>query len=1289
MKTITINKREYNVQENEFFQYTHPEYNYLNIIPEVGILERHTGLMNDIAKDLYKYKKDRYLYIVGEQYETFVQNNCSEFKTTTSIFEADFVYVHNNHTLSDTLISIINSLENRPFILSPDENYKIYQNYKHYQLSRLETIDSVKKYVLYVPESKHLQFIKHFYYYLTDKEKSVLVYNNLIHLCVMVKNGGELFEKMLTENLPIIDRWTILDTGSTDNTIEIINRVLEHKKGTLYQEPFINFRDSRNRCLDLAGTSCKFNLMLDDTYVVQGHLREFLETIRGDQFGDSYSICIFSDDMKYYSNRITKSENKLRYIYKIHEVISSENNTNVVIPISKTNIIDYKADYMEKRTMDRKHYDLQLLFEEIEENPDDPRHYYYVGQTYNLLGEYEKAAEYFLKRVNHKSPGFLQEKVDALFEAARTYNFKLNKPWEEVKKMYELCYKLDPERPEALYFLGVHYFLKDDYDTAYPYFVKAFEIGFPESKQYGLKPTLSFHFLPKFLAKICLVFKNYDLGFKCSNLFLKHNTTKDEDYDMIASMHKLFEHVSKLQPFNKHPIFPQKPTICFIVDGGYSQWSGSDILKNGVGGSETWAIEMATYIKKNFDVNVVFFCDCKESEIFQEVVYHPLSSIYSFLSTVKIHTCFVSRFTEYLSIANEAFVENIYLVLHDLGPVGSVIPMTSKLRKIICLTEWHKEYFNKNFPMCSSLSDHFYYGIDEKKFGHVDTTQKIPHSFIYSSFPNRGLSVLLKMWDGIREILPAATLNIYCDVYGKWVNQNYPEEMKEIQEYLSSKNNTNGITYHGWVSKQTLADAWKKTDIWFYPCKFAETFCLTALEAAYTKTFVITNGLAALENTVGDRGLIIPGDVTVQEWQDNALDKIRTFFTKDNSNVSTKEELVTKNYEWAERLTWENRAKEFFDKYINHLVSNDNISYLNIDKNNDDNKELSILQDVFDKLDDCVVSIDVGSYKGNMSKQLSKYCKNVYAFDLLKEYEKYENYTDISNIIFENIGISNNSSTANKIYLEKGDYNTRNIRIYGNFSNSVEYSYQYDITTLDEKFKDHMMNKDFKIGLINIDVNGSENEVIEGATEIINKYKPIILLNKNQIINAKIFTEKYSMIKGSNNSDNSDVNVFIYDEYKQENVQFTNYDVSGHWNVFNVGDFSFVKKLSNHLTRGIYVETEHIYFEQLIETHKNMFPNNKNVYIPKSSSSEEEDSICIDKIIEENEVKSLDLLYVDEERGLKILNSLDLCKVKPSYIIFNHIHFNDQIYETLIEMYKNSGYTVIKIDGNNTWLKMI
>ena len=114
-----------------------------------------------------------------------------------------------------------------------------------------------------------------------------------------------------------------------------------------------------------------------------------------------------------------------------------------------------------------------------------------------------------MKRYEFINSGFIQESLDAAFEAARIANFKLNKPWDECEKLYNNAFKIDESRPESLYFIGIHYYLENNYNKAYIYFKKAFEIGFPIHCQYSLKPSLSFHFLPKFLCKICYNLNDY------------------------------------------------------------------------------------------------------------------------------------------------------------------------------------------------------------------------------------------------------------------------------------------------------------------------------------------------------------------------------------------------------------------------------------------------------------------------------------------------------------------------------------------------------------------------------------------------------------------------------------------------------------------------------------------------------------------------------------------------------------------------------------------------------------
>jgi hypothetical protein len=224
------------------------------------------------------------------------------------------------------------------------------------------------------------------------------------------------------------------------------------------------------------------------------------------------------------------------------------------------------------------------------------------------------------------------------------------------------------------------------------------------------------------------------------------------------------------------------------------------------------------------------------------------------------------------------------------------------------------------FPSLANIIVPFYYGIDNRfKNGVVGGKTPTKNKFIYSSFPNRGLLQLLQMWPTIIENVPTSTLHIYSDVNNKWSNDVEPQKMQQIRELLSNMTDSKyGIHYHGWVSKKELAEAWLTSDIWFYPCTFAETFCLTALEAASSKTFVVTNDLAALQNTVGNRGLIIKGDPTTIEWQEEALNQLFYYLVSDidGKNDVKKNQLIDENFAWANSLSWESQANKLLNEYI-------------------------------------------------------------------------------------------------------------------------------------------------------------------------------------------------------------------------------------------------------------------------------------------------------------------------------------------------------------------------------------
>jgi tetratricopeptide (TPR) repeat protein len=908
METIILNQQEYHVNPNEFIIQPHAEYNNLKIYPKVGELERIIGLLNDLTEK----EQNTSISIYGWNFGGFVPIGCSKVYKDVYVFSDQNIL----KPINKTNIHFNNTNSNPFAIYVCDKNIDLSEFKNSYIVSHYDHKLSSKEFVniplyesdltLWVPIHKFSEFWPEFKYYF-DEERN-FKYDNLIHLCIMVKNAGPIFETVLRENLPIIDRWTILDTGSTDGTQDIVRRVLNVKKGNLYEEPFINFRDSRNRCLDLAGKHCKYLLMLDDTYALRNDLRQFLNTVRGDQFASSYSLLIKSDDTEYYSNRITMSERELRYIYTIHEVIQFEKNKeNVVIPKNAAYIHDHRADYMEKRTMDRKQYDLKLLYDMVKEDPNNPRHYYYLAQTYNLLEDYDNAAIWFHTRAVSKLEGHIQEAVDSWFELGRIYNFKLNRPWEECMKCYEECYKMDPTRPEALYFIGIHYYLEEQKEVAFDYFKRAFTLGYPVHAQFSLKPTLVFHYLPKFLAELCYTYRNWNLGLEASKRYLENNNQDADGFLIMRGWYDIFSKLIKVPTQTKTIVRSEKPLVVFVADGGWGPWTGSDILTKGVGGSETYIIEIARWVQALGKYKCVVFCKCEQPEVFEGVEYIPLENYAQNLVNNKIHSIFISRFSEYIPMTYEGMCDRIYLILHDISPSGVVIPVNSRFQKVICLTNWHVDYFIQNFPMFKDKSEAFYYGVDIERF---KPEMKVRNSFIYSSFPNRGLLPLLQMWPKIKRAIPDATLNVYSDINGKWVNEVAKDQMDAIREILAQ--GLESVTVHGWVSKDALAKAWSKADIWLYPCIFQETFCLTALEAAATKTLAIGTPLAALNETIGDRGILIQGDPIKEEWQNRAVDELVSILNQPVKKTA----LIEKNYQWALESTWKQRGKEFMEKYL-------------------------------------------------------------------------------------------------------------------------------------------------------------------------------------------------------------------------------------------------------------------------------------------------------------------------------------------------------------------------------------
>lgn len=280
-----------------------------------------------------------------------------------------------------------------------------------------------------------------------------------------------------------------------------------------------------------------------------------------------------------------------------------------------------------------------------------------------------------------------------------------------------------------------------------------------------------------------------------------------------------------------------------------------------------------------------------------------------FISTYKIHTCFVNRYTEIAPVVMENNVRTI-IMLHDLCREEEFIPNDSRIEKVLCLSDFHINSVERKFPYLRNCLDKFSYGLKPKLQN--DVFKKIPNSFIYSSFPTRGLLQLLQVFSKIVETFPDASLNIFCDLEHEWSNRVAPELMNNIKRNLNDLINRGlNIKNHGWVSKKVLNSYWEKSEYWLYlPTHFEETFCLTALEAFQHKTCAMYINTGSLGEVVGERGLEIVYD---KESGIIELNKIFEFMMNKNKRIEIVENAF--NYVNTEKNI-QKVVKDFMKRYV-------------------------------------------------------------------------------------------------------------------------------------------------------------------------------------------------------------------------------------------------------------------------------------------------------------------------------------------------------------------------------------
>jgi len=268
-------------------------------------------------------------------------------------------------------------------------------------------------------------------------------------LNMIVKNESRIITRMFDTVISIIDSYCICDTGSTDNTVELITDYFAKKNipGKVVVEPFKNFCHNRNFALTSCVGLSDFVLLLDADMMLD--VRKFNKSMLNGY--DSFHILQGNNDFYYHNCRIVRNNGQYSYSGVTHEYINtptgnrSYNLEKDVIFINDWGDGGCKANKFER--------DIKLLLDGIKDEPNNARYHFYLANTYGDINHLEKGIEYYKKRIAFG--GWDQEVWYSYYKMGLCYK-KMDKMPEAINSWLD-GYNLLPQRVENLHEIVHHY----------------------------------------------------------------------------------------------------------------------------------------------------------------------------------------------------------------------------------------------------------------------------------------------------------------------------------------------------------------------------------------------------------------------------------------------------------------------------------------------------------------------------------------------------------------------------------------------------------------------------------------------------------------------------------------------------------------------------------------------------------------------------------------------------------------------------------------------------------------
>lgn len=341
-------------------------------------------------------------------------------------------------------------------------------------------------------------------------------------LNMIVKNESKIITRLLESVSDIIDQYCICDTGSTDNTVDLIRAFFKEKgiPGKIVNEPFQDFGYNRSFSLKACESmDADYILLLDADMIFQLNPKITAQQFKQGLTADAYHIYQGTEHFFYKNVRIVKNRMGFSYWGVTHEYVKAPDGAKYE---------QFERDYCFINDIgdggckdDKFLRDVRLLSKGLEEHPNNDRYTFYLANSLRDSGQHEKAIETYKKRV--QLGGWIEEIWQSYYNIGKCYKHMDDMP--RAVYYWLEAYNVFPCRIENLYEVVQYYRHRGQHNLAYTYY----SLGDYERKK---NKTWDYLFLQKDIYDYKLDYELSIIGYYCNR----------DNHNMVNTCMKVLAH---------------------------------------------------------------------------------------------------------------------------------------------------------------------------------------------------------------------------------------------------------------------------------------------------------------------------------------------------------------------------------------------------------------------------------------------------------------------------------------------------------------------------------------------------------------------------------------------------------------------------------------------------------------------------------------------------------------------------------------------------------------------------